>query len=472
MEPFFQNGKLAAPIDMEVGPDGRLYVLEYGKGWFAKNPDAALSRIDYLAGNRPPKVAEVTVDKLNGNLPLTITANVKASDPEQDKLTYVWTIGDQKKETTEPRLQHTITKAGDYKVSVEVVDAQKAAAKSSVVEVYAGNAQPVVNIELTGNRSFYFPSKPVSYTVKVADPGAKVDPKNLFVSTDFIQGKDLASASVGHQVISEAILGKNIMMNSDCKACHSITEKSIGPAFTAVAKKYQKDTRAHEYLASKILKGGSGVWGENTMPAHLTMPESDARQIVTWVLTLANADAAKPSLPASGKITPHPNEEKKQDNVFRLLATYSDNGSAGISPLAGSNAVYLRNNVMDVSDFRNVNGLAKKDSLGATYLALPAAQGWIQGEQLDLSGISRIEVAGFGNGRAGIYTVEVRAGKPNGPIVSQGALSFGADRQRAAANIPVPKTAGGSQLQDLYFVIRPQGTAVRGYLKSITFMPE
>jgi len=47
MEPFMEHIKLAAPMDMELGPDGQLYLLEYGKGWFVKNPDAALSRIDY-----------------------------------------------------------------------------------------------------------------------------------------------------------------------------------------------------------------------------------------------------------------------------------------------------------------------------------------------------------------------------------------------------------------------------------------
>lgn len=47
MEPFMQSTKLAAPVDMELGPDGRLYILEYGTGWFSKNKDAALSRIDY-----------------------------------------------------------------------------------------------------------------------------------------------------------------------------------------------------------------------------------------------------------------------------------------------------------------------------------------------------------------------------------------------------------------------------------------
>ena len=47
MEPFLPNIKWAAPMDMELGPDGKLYVLEYGTGWFSKNKDAGLSRIDY-----------------------------------------------------------------------------------------------------------------------------------------------------------------------------------------------------------------------------------------------------------------------------------------------------------------------------------------------------------------------------------------------------------------------------------------
>jgi glucose/arabinose dehydrogenase len=47
MEPFMENTKLAAPVDMELGPDGKLYILEYGLGWYSKNKDAGLSRIDY-----------------------------------------------------------------------------------------------------------------------------------------------------------------------------------------------------------------------------------------------------------------------------------------------------------------------------------------------------------------------------------------------------------------------------------------
>jgi glucose/arabinose dehydrogenase len=47
MEPFMGNTKLHSAIDIEVGPDGRFYALEYGSGWFSKNADAGLVRIDY-----------------------------------------------------------------------------------------------------------------------------------------------------------------------------------------------------------------------------------------------------------------------------------------------------------------------------------------------------------------------------------------------------------------------------------------
>jgi len=47
MEPFMEHTKFAAISDMELGPDGKLYILEYGLGWFTKNKDSGLSRIDY-----------------------------------------------------------------------------------------------------------------------------------------------------------------------------------------------------------------------------------------------------------------------------------------------------------------------------------------------------------------------------------------------------------------------------------------
>ncbi|WP_400261448.1 c-type cytochrome [Sphingobacterium sp. SG20118] len=58
--------KLASPIDMEVGPDGKIYILEYGNGWFSKNADAGISRIDYNAGELPSKRVNKTVTVAGG----------------------------------------------------------------------------------------------------------------------------------------------------------------------------------------------------------------------------------------------------------------------------------------------------------------------------------------------------------------------------------------------------------------------
>ena len=115
MEPFIENTKLANAIDMEMGPDGKIYILEYGTGWFQKNPDAGLSRIDYIAGNRAPKIAKVSVDKTAGALPFQVKVSVDAVDPEKDKMTYTWTTGDGTvKETSEPQFEHTYSRAGDF----------------------------------------------------------------------------------------------------------------------------------------------------------------------------------------------------------------------------------------------------------------------------------------------------------------------------------------------------------------------
>ena len=40
---------------MAFGPDGALYVLDYGTGWFSGDANSALYRIEYIAGgNRAP----------------------------------------------------------------------------------------------------------------------------------------------------------------------------------------------------------------------------------------------------------------------------------------------------------------------------------------------------------------------------------------------------------------------------------
>jgi cytochrome c551/c552 len=156
-----------------------------------------------------------------------------------------------------------------------VKDSHGDSATSDVVEVYAGNETPVVNVQLTNaNKSFYMPGKPIQYSVTVTDKNdtSKIDPANLFVSVDYVQGVSQSSTGKAAELESGPVGGKNIMMSLDCKSCHKENEKSIGPSFMQVAQKYAKDAKAVSYLTQKIIKGGAGVWGETAMAAHPNLP--------------------------------------------------------------------------------------------------------------------------------------------------------------------------------------------------------
>ena len=59
------------PMDMQFGKDGSLYLLTYGDGFFAANPDAGMYRFDYLKGQRAPQ-AVLTATPTSGQEPLTV----------------------------------------------------------------------------------------------------------------------------------------------------------------------------------------------------------------------------------------------------------------------------------------------------------------------------------------------------------------------------------------------------------------
>jgi len=82
--------------------------------------------------------------------------------------------------------------------------------------------------------------------------------------------------------------GVEIVANSDCKTCHMIGEKNVGPAWRDVANKYADSANAVAYLSHKIINGGSGVWGQVPMAAHPTMSQEDAETLAKYVLLLKN----------------------------------------------------------------------------------------------------------------------------------------------------------------------------------------
>ena len=78
----------------------------------------------------------------------------------------------------------------------------------------------------------------------------------------------------------------DLAKKNNCTACHAIDKKVVGPAFGDIAKKYKGDATAKAKLATKIIKGGGGVWGAMPMPASPKISQADAETLADFVLGL------------------------------------------------------------------------------------------------------------------------------------------------------------------------------------------
>ena len=84
------------------------------------------------------------------------------------------------------------------------------------------------------------------------------------------------------------VKGLELVNNNDCKTCHKVDEKLIGPAFRDVANKYPNTPSTLDTLAHKIIKGGQGNWGSIPMAAHDKLSVEDATAMAKYVLLLKN----------------------------------------------------------------------------------------------------------------------------------------------------------------------------------------
>ena len=84
-----------------------------------------------------------------------------------------------------------------------------------------------------------------------------------------------------------------IIRTDDCLNCHSIEDKSVGPAYLQVAQKYEADFTTVNRLADKIIEGGGGLWGSDQMSKHPFLKKADARKVVQWILSLRDTTINK-----------------------------------------------------------------------------------------------------------------------------------------------------------------------------------
>ena len=481
MERFMPGTKFNNPMDMEFGPSGDLYILEYGTGWFTGNDDARLARIEYTAGNRTP-VAAAAADVPAGATPLRVTLSSAGTDDlDDDSLRYEWTIrranGRVVRRVAEPSPAVTLSQPGEYVATLLVFDAH-GARDSARVAIVAGNEPPRVNIDLPGtNRTFFFPGVPVHYAVSVTDRedgslrSGRIAPGRVVVTADYFadavvqtSAEQAGAAERTAFTLAAHEEGRRMIQSGTCLACHQLDRASIGPSYTAVSRRYRGDTSAVARLTRKIRTGGSGVWGSVTMPSHPQLSESQASAMATYILSLGEERKAAAPLPPRGTYS-LPDSATATQGAVVLRAAYADRGAHGLPSAAAQETVVLRAPTVVVAGADVTDGVQKyKGPETPVEVTIGTRSGAFVGfRQIDLTGISAITFAALApepqvNAVGG--TVEVRLDSATGPLLGE------TDVIRPAQTMDTP-TRLRAQLRpttgihDLYFVFRaddaPQG---------------
>jgi cytochrome c len=477
MERFLPSSKFANPVDMQFGPNGDLYVLEYGTTWFRGNDDARLIRIEFNSGNRAP-VAVARADKTVGATPMRVALDGSATtDADEDALSFAWTIagagGRVVRRLTGERPALTLTVPGTYSATLTVRDAQGATSTSQLY-LTAGNEPPRVAIDVAGdNATFYWPQMPVNYVVRVTDredgslASGRIAARRVRLTAQYLSQ---APAMGGDARAVPNADGKALIEGSDCLGCHKADQASIGPAYTKVAAKYATDSSAAARLATRIRAGGTGVWGQVMMPAHAQLSERDARLMVRYILGLAPREpAAVVPLALRGRYLP-PDSASATSGAIVLRATYTDNGANGRLGVTTETSLLLRAPTLALAEGELSEGAATQEVEGipGDVVAVRRSGAHVRLRGIDLTAIGAVVIAGWaparGNAAGGM--IELRLDSLNGPLVgATEAFAAAGDQAIDRRRLYVPATPG---VHDLFLVFRNAQAATGQLLLFVT----
>ena len=327
---------------------------------------------------------------------------------------------------------------------------------------------PSIAIKLTGNQTYFFPEKPLQYSVEVRD-AEDGDVKlghplagNIILTREYVESKDLASMPAGHQQLTGVAAGKVALANYDCKSCHKLGEKSVGPAYTAVADRYAGNAAAPAMLVAKIMKGGGGVWGDAAMAAHPNINPMECRQIVDYILSLSAKAPKAINLPPAGTmamyspaLTSIPLQAK--DLKCILQASYTDRGGNGLKPLSSAQTLVLRTPVLRATALWGHDGLGVEKVTVANkeekWLSVRKAKSLGFWPEADLTAVGGIAINyKLEPGPAIPIQLSLHASSPTGPLLGSVAIpASGKVGSHEAIKLPIAATSAKA-VDKLYFV--------------------
>ena len=463
MYPFLDDQPFKKPIDMEFGPDGALYVLDYGSNWYVQNKDAKLTRISYNYGNRPPK-AILSADHTHGATPLTVNFEGHSFDPDNnDALQFRWLVNNEVVHSGEETFEYTFSQSGGYNVSLVAVDPQ-GLADTATVEIIAGNAPPEINLAFNGNQSFY-DSNRKSFLIDISDKEdsesgrdlmgfAKIDFRELSRNIDL--GLVRATSAIKDPSFDH-LNGRTLLEGSDCYACHAMSDPSVGPSFLEIQERYIDNPRALSYLTQKIRDGGVGAWGAKLMSAHPQHSDEEIEEMVKYILSL-NAEIALKT-PKTKNVL----DISSPGAFYKLSIGYEDGGGKGVEAIYIEDYRILRPYRVHATSYEDSYRVVPKpyNEEGDMFAEIMINGSYIGFRDIDLSNIHAVQIRMRGSTEW--IQVDVAQDHPdNTPIGSKRVAIPSVENRWVLTNdhwfeltIPIE---GENGLKDLYFIVNSDRT--------------
>lgn len=432
IERFLPDAGWRRPVDMQFGPEGALYLLEYGSTW-GTNADSRLVRIDYHAGNRAP-VPRIAARNAVGPAPLAVELSSAGSFDRDagDVIETHWFVhrsgrtGAGELVSREPEARVRFEEEGVYSVELELRDAAGAVARASL-PVLVGNSPPQLAFDRPRPGGFFDPERPLEFHLQLTDAEDDADDSPGALEAIFrracVEARWIAGPPPGATDPSSRgdPPGLARMKASDCFNCHAVEHRIVGPSLLEIAERYRDPAGAPvagavETAVARVRDGSSGVWGSAVMLPHPQHGEEELRTMVAWVLSLESGAPSTQLVPGlSGELSP---PGISGAGTWLLEATYTDGGGGPVGPLTARARLYLRSHTVEAEHFSSRSGTQTLDSTSASggrFIGAIDHGNWLRFEGVDLAGISRVTCRVSSAGSGG--TVELRADDPGGELL-------------------------------------------------------
>lgn len=486
LERFLPQQKFVRPIDMEFGPDGAMYLIEYGETW-GVNADARLVRIDYVRGNRSP-VAQATADNNIGRAPLQVKlSSAGSSDKDADALKYQWYAieagtpnASRKLLSEEANAEVKFETSGTFNVELVITDPAGARGVATV-PVMVGNARPEIRFVQPAPGTFFDPRQSVNFEVYVKDfedgtsDNEEAEEKEIeFLDSDAPQRVNVNAMLVDlppNQFNAAADAGPpglQLMKKSDCFNCHSVDQPRVGPKFLDIAAKYRDQPGALDASIQRVMKGSTGVWGKVAMLPHEHNSPDEIRQMVEWVFSVKPDQAVRAFKGFAGKIDMQAPAEKAASYMV-LEASYVDLGAEGVPAQSEVTKITLRPRKLEGEYADQISGpqvLNSGNASGGKFIGAINHGHFLKFVDVPLKDSNRVllRVASAGAGGA----IELRSGSPDGKLLGKVPVEVNGQWEQFYDKwIDLPAERERS---DVYVVfVHPQGASGLMNLDSITF---